>query len=47
MRIEYDPSVSSKTVFFKTIEIDGLNIAYREAGDPKSPKLVLLHGFPS
>jgi pimeloyl-ACP methyl ester carboxylesterase len=47
MRIEYDPSVSSKTVSFKTIEIDGLNIAYREAGDPKSPKLVLLHGFPS
>src|ERR1700744_3762054 len=47
MRIEYDPSVSSKTVSFKTIEIDGLSIFYREAGDPKSPKLVLLHGFPS
>ena len=27
--------------------VDGLNIAYREAGDPANPKLVLLHGFPS
>jgi pimeloyl-ACP methyl ester carboxylesterase len=24
-----------------------VNIAYREAGDPGNPKLVLLHGFPS
>jgi pimeloyl-ACP methyl ester carboxylesterase len=32
---------------FGTIDIDGLKIAYREAGDPKSPKLVLLHGFPA
>ena len=32
---------------YGTIEIDGLSIFYREAGDPKSPKLVLLHGFPS
>ena len=47
MRFEYDPSASSKTVSFKTVEVDGLNIAYREAGDPKNPKLVLLHGFPS
>jgi pimeloyl-ACP methyl ester carboxylesterase len=47
MRFEYDPSASSKTVSFKTIEVDGLNIAYREAGDSKSPKIVLLHGFPS
>jgi pimeloyl-ACP methyl ester carboxylesterase len=31
----------------KTVEIDGLNIFYRESGDPKSPKLLLLHGFPS
>src|ERR1035438_6439296 len=34
-------------VLFKNIEVDGLNIFYREAGDPASPKLVLLHGFPS
>ena len=47
MRFEYDPFVSSKAISFRTIQIDGLNIAYREAGAPKSPKLVLLHGFPS
>ena len=34
-------------VKFGTVKIDGLNIAYREAGDPSSPKLVLLHGFPA
>ncbi len=32
---------------FKTIEIDGIKIAYREAGNPKNPTIVLLHGFPS
>src|ERR1700754_3926895 len=47
MRYEYDPNVSSKAVSFKTTDIDGLDIAYREVGDPNSPKLVLLHGFPS
>lgn len=34
-------------VSYKTITVDGLNIAYREAGNPKNPKLVLLHGFPA
>lgn len=29
------------------IEVDGLPIAYREAGDPSLPAIVLLHGFPS
>jgi pimeloyl-ACP methyl ester carboxylesterase len=32
---------------YRSAEVDGLNIAYREAGDPASPKLVLLHGFPA
>jgi pimeloyl-ACP methyl ester carboxylesterase len=43
--------VSTHKVFaqvnYRTIKVDGLNIAYREAGDPSSPKLVLLHGFPA
>jgi len=34
-------------VKFGTVNVDGLNIAYREAGQPSSPKLVLLHGFPA
>lgn len=32
---------------FRTIEIQGIEIAYREAGDPSNPSLVLLHGFPT
>ena len=31
----------------KTIEIDGLDIFYREAGNPNSPTILLLHGFPT
>ena len=40
-------SNDTTSVRFGTIPVDGLNIAYREAGDPESPKLVLLHGFPA
>ncbi len=32
---------------YRTAIVQGLQIAYREAGDPSSPKLVLLHGFPA
>jgi pimeloyl-ACP methyl ester carboxylesterase len=35
------------SMLFKNIEINGLNIFYREAGKESSPKLVLLHGFPA
>jgi len=31
----------------RTIEIDGLDVFYREAGDPKNPTILLLHGFPT
>ncbi|MEO8770213.1 MAG: alpha/beta fold hydrolase [Ferruginibacter sp.] len=34
-------------VAYRIIKVDGLNIAYREAGNPANPKLVLLHGFPA
>jgi len=40
-------SNESTSVTYGTIPVDGLNIAYREAGNPANPKLVLLHGFPS
>lgn len=36
-----------RSVTYGTLAVDGLNIAYREAGNPANPKLVLLHGFPS
>jgi pimeloyl-ACP methyl ester carboxylesterase len=32
---------------FKTVNIDGLDVFYREAGDPDHPSILLLHGFPS
>ena len=32
---------------YKTIAINGVNIAYREAGNPENKTIVLLHGFPS
>jgi len=34
-------------IFYRTVEIDGLNIFYREAGTAGRPVLLLLHGFPS
>ena len=34
-------------VWHRTVEIDGLDIFYREAGSPDSPTLLLLHGFPT
>ncbi|UOQ68777.1 alpha/beta fold hydrolase [Hymenobacter volaticus] len=35
------------TVRFNTIAVDGLDIFYREAGNPAHPTLLLLHGFPT
>ena len=32
---------------FHTTEVEGLNVFYRQAGDPADPKLLLLGGFPS
>lgn len=34
-------------VTYGSVAVDGVNIAFREAGDPANPKLVLLHGFPA
>lgn len=34
-------------VRYRTADVDGLEIFYREAGDPACPTLLLLHGFPS
>jgi pimeloyl-ACP methyl ester carboxylesterase len=31
----------------KTINVDGVDVFYREAGDPDRPSILLLHGFPS
>ena len=32
---------------YRSMSIQGIDIAYREAGDPANPAIVLLHGFPT
>ena len=34
-------------ISYKTVTIENVDIFYREAGDPKRPTLLLLHGFPT
>ncbi|MFI9810098.1 alpha/beta fold hydrolase [Streptomyces sp. NPDC052301] len=34
-------------VHHRTATVDGLQVFYREAGDPNAPAMVLLHGFPT
>lgn len=40
-------NLAATQVKYGTVNVEGLNIAYREAGDSTAPKLVLLHGWPS
>ncbi len=35
------------TTRYRTITIDGVNVFYREAGNPDKPTFLLLHGFPA
>lgn len=34
-------------VTYHTVKVEGLDIFYREAGNPKNPTVLLLHGFPT
>jgi pimeloyl-ACP methyl ester carboxylesterase len=34
-------------IFYRTVQVDGLSIFYREAGPKDAPALLLLHGLPS
>jgi pimeloyl-ACP methyl ester carboxylesterase len=38
---------SRQSISYHTIDIEGLNIFYREAGPADAPAVLLLHGFPS
>ena len=40
-------NASPTHVTYHTVKIDGVEIFYREAGDPQSPTVLLLHGFPT
>src|SRR5215468_6597373 len=37
----------TRTVFYRTLKVEGLEIFYREAGPSEAPVVLLLHGFPS
>jgi len=41
------PLVQSEQTSYHTVQIEGLDIFYREAGSPSNPTLLLLHGFPT
>jgi pimeloyl-ACP methyl ester carboxylesterase len=46
-QIERKESAVSRPTLYRTIQIDGLSIFYREAGPKDAPTLLLLHGLPS
>lgn len=39
--------MSAHSVSYRYQQADGVNVFYREAGDPSLPMLLLLHGFPA
>jgi pimeloyl-ACP methyl ester carboxylesterase len=39
--------MNTTSVLYKTAQVDGFKIFYREAGDPQAPAVLLLHGFPT
>ena len=38
---------AADAVHYRHAVVDGINVFYREAGDPRKPTILLLHGFPS
>ena len=50
-KVDSDKGISHSVTQLETahrkIEINGLSIFYREAGDPKKETILMLHGFPS
>src|SRR6476619_4147344 len=43
--VENLPSIPTTT--YRTVSVDDLKVFYREAGNPKAPVVLLLHGFPT
>jgi pimeloyl-ACP methyl ester carboxylesterase len=43
----YAQEVLMTPVRYRTADVDGFKVFYREAGRPDAPNLLLLHGFPS
>jgi pimeloyl-ACP methyl ester carboxylesterase len=40
-------NTNTPTIFYRTLNVEGLEIFYREAGPRDAPTVLLLHGFPS
>lgn len=47
MNAQRGPQAPAPVVSYNVVDIDGLNIFYREAGDRSNPTILLLHGFPT
>lgn len=45
--IQVGTAPEATRIQYKTVEVDGINIFYREAGDRSKPTILLLHGFPT
>jgi pimeloyl-ACP methyl ester carboxylesterase len=41
------PAATQQRTHYRTVDVDGVKVFYREAGDPKAPAILLLHGLPS
>jgi pimeloyl-ACP methyl ester carboxylesterase len=41
------PAYRTASVAYRTASVDRSKVFYREAGDPKAPAVLLLHGFPT
>ena len=41
------PQAKSQLTHYRTATVNGRKVFYREAGDPSSPTIVLLHGLPT
>jgi pimeloyl-ACP methyl ester carboxylesterase len=39
--------MKTASISFKTVQINGFKVFYREAGDPQASAVLLLHGFPT
>src|SRR5207302_10014921 len=47
MERENAADFSAPTVFYRRINVEGLELFYRESGPRDAPTVLLLHGFPS
>jgi pimeloyl-ACP methyl ester carboxylesterase len=45
--VGHDTNGSVPSTSIHRVEVDGVSVFYREAGDPSAPVVLLLHGFPA